>query len=101
MKSIQCLKQDLLQNEIITVSVKNSTNLSAYSYNPKTKIFSILFKKGTLYKYQNVNKEVVYRFLNTSMANGSIGKCFRENIMDKYTYTRFDNMGNNKYTIEI
>lgn len=94
MKSIN---EKLQNNEVITVAVNNSTNLNMYSYNPQTKIFSILFKRGTLYKYNNVEKEVVYKFLNAT----SIGQTFRKYILDKYTYTRYDNMGSEKYTVNV
>ncbi len=101
MKSIFSLKQDLANNEIITVNIPNSTNISMYSYNPKTEVLSILFKRSTLYKYNNVGKDVVHKFLNTSLVGGSIGQLFRQIVMDNYTYTRFDNMGSQKYTIEV
>lgn len=101
MKTIASLKQDLLNNEVITVNVKGSTNITMYSYNPNTEVLSILFKKGTLYKYNNVGKDVVLKFLNTSMINGSIGQTFRRNVLNKYTYTRFDDMGAEKYTVSV
>ena len=42
MQTIFTLKQQVLNGEVITVPVQNSSNISTYSYNPQTKIFSVL-----------------------------------------------------------
>lgn len=101
MQTIFTLKQQVLNGEVITVPVQNSSNISTYSYNPQTKIFSVLFKRGTLCKYSDVGLEVAFKFLNTSMVGGSIGKLFRSELLDRYTYTRLDVNGGKKYTVEV
>ena len=101
MQTIFTLKQQVLNGEVITVPVQNSSNISTYSYNPQTKIFSVLFKRGTLYKYSDVGLEVAFKFLNTSMVGGSIGKLFRSELLNRYTYTRLDVNGGKKYTVEV
>ena len=80
MQTIFTLKQQVLNGEVITVPVQNSSNISTYSYNPQTKIFSVLFKRGALYKDSDVGLEVAFKFLNTSMVGGSIGKLFRSEL---------------------
>lgn len=77
------LKNKILNNEIVIVPVESS-NISTWAYNPITQVMTVLFKKGTIYKYYNVGKDTALRFTECE----SVGKQFRESIMDKFTYTR-------------
>lgn len=89
---------DLLKNnKVITISINNSTNISCLSYNPQTKILTILFSRGTIYKYNNVEKETVYKISELYYNNQSIGKAFRKYILDKYSFTRYNSEGNIQY----
>ena len=95
MQTIFTLKQQVLNGEVITVPVQNSSNISIYSYNPQTKIFSVLFKRGTLYKYSDVGLEVAFKFLNTSMVGGSIGELFRSEYNQNISSANGDFIGAN------
>ena len=50
MESKLTLKRKILNNEIVTVPVQSS-NISTWLYNPITQVMTVLFKKGTIYKW--------------------------------------------------
>lgn len=77
------IKQRLLSNEIITMAVESS-NISTWAYNPNNKVLTILFKKGTTYRYENVDKKTVLNFLLSE----SFGKAFHKYINGKFDYTK-------------
>lgn len=89
-------KMKILNNEIVIVPVESS-NISTWSYNPITQVMTVLFKKGTIYKYYNVDKGTALRFTECE----SVGKQFRESIMDKFTYTRLKADGDTDYKVEV
>lgn len=90
------LKKRILNNEIVVVPVQSS-NISTWAYNPISKVMTILFKKGTTYKYSNVDKKTALKFVNCE----SVGKQFRESLMDKFSYTRLKADGNMDYRVEV
>lgn len=90
------LKNKILNNEIVTVPVQSS-NISTWSYNPITQVMTVLFKKGTIYKYYNVDKKTALKFVDCE----SVGKQFRESIMDKFTYTRLNAYGHLDYMVVV
>ena len=96
MESKLTLKRKILNNEIVTVPVQSS-NISTWSYNPITQAMTVLFKKGTIYKYNNVDKKTALKFVNCE----SVGKQFRESLMDKFSYTRLKADGNIDYRVEV
>lgn len=96
MESKLTLKRKILNNEIVTVPVQSS-NISTWSYNPTTLVMTILFKKGTIYKYYNVGKNTALKFTECE----SVGKQFRESIMDKFTYTRLKADGHLDYMVAV
>jgi len=96
MKSTVMLKKRILNNEIVIVPVESS-NISTWAYNPISKVMTILFKKGTTYKYNNVDKKTALKFVNCE----SVGKQFRESLMDKFSYTRLKADGNIDYRVEV
>ena len=79
------LKARLLRNEVVSSAVKSS-NLSTWSYNPNISELTILFGRGTTYKYKNVNKDTIVKLINAE----SVGKEFRNSIMGKFEYKKED-----------
>lgn len=77
------IKQKLLNNEVITMAVESS-NISTWSYNPNNKALTLLFKKGTTYRYDNVDKKTVINFL----LSNSTGKAFHKYINGKFDYLK-------------
>lgn len=77
------IKQKLLNNEVITMAVESS-NISTWSYNPNNKTLTLLFKKGTTYRYDNVDKKTVINFL----LSNSTGKAFHKYINGKFDYLK-------------
>ena len=87
MKNIQDLKAKLSRNEIIVVPV-NSSNLATWSYNPIKQVLTILFNRHTIYQYTDVDKNIIFQLLSAQEKNESVGKAFRNLILDKYCYTK-------------
>lgn len=79
------LKARLLRNEVVSSAV-NSSNLSTWSYNPSISELTILFNRGTTYKYKNVDTNTILRLINAE----SVGKEFRNSIMGKFEYKKED-----------
>lgn len=79
------LKARLLRNEVVSSAVKSS-NLSTWSYNPNISELTILFGRGTTYKYKNVDKNTIVKLINAE----SVGKEFRNSIMGKFEYKKED-----------
>lgn len=77
------LKARLLRNEVVSSAV-NSSNLSTWSYNPSISELTILFGRGTTYKYKNVDKDTIIKLINAK----SVGKEFRKSIMGKFEYKK-------------
>ena len=77
------IKQRLLNNEVVVVAVESS-NISTWCYNPNNKTLTVLFKKGTTYRYENVDKKTVLNFLMSE----SVGKAFHKFINGKFDYTK-------------
>lgn len=84
--------KDLSENKIVVQPV-NSSNISTIGYNPNNKKLIILFKRGTIYRYENVNLETFFKMILAE----SVGKAFHEYINNKYTFTRLDKDGSNRY----
>ena len=78
-------KARLLRNEIVSSAV-NSSNLSTWSYNPGMSELTILFNRGTTYRYKNVDTDTVLKLIDAE----SVGKEFRNSIMDKFEYKKED-----------
>ena len=76
----------------IVVPVKSS-NLTTLSYNPFTKQLTVLFSRGNIYKYDNVDIDTIVKLL---MAD-SLGKFFNQNIVNKYNFTRLNKDGSISY----
>lgn len=95
--SIEKLKNKLQNNQVIACNVE-STNLKTLAYTPDTKVLTILFNKKVIYQYENVNKEVVLKFLEAQEKQESLGKVFRENILNKFPYSRLNPNGSIQYT---
>ena len=79
------LKARLLRNEVVSSAV-NSSNLSTWSYNPNISELTILFNRGTTYRYKNVDTNTILKLINAK----SIGKEFRRSIMGKFEYKKED-----------
>ena len=79
------LKARLLRNEIVSSAV-NSSNLSTWSYNPNISELTILFGRGTTYRYKNVDRDTIVKLINAK----SVGKEFRKSIMGKFEYKKED-----------
>lgn len=77
------IKQRLLNNEVVAVAVESS-NISTWAYNPNNKALTVLFKKGTTYRYENVDKKTVLNFLMSE----SVGKAFHKFINGKFEYEK-------------
>lgn len=75
------LMNKLSNNEVVTTAV-NSSNLATWSYNPLNKELTVLFNRGSVYRYSGVDKDTVVRLLNAE----SVGKEFRKSIMGKFEY---------------
>lgn len=89
---------DLLKNnKVVTLPVNNSTSLSGFSYNPQTEVLTVLFKRGDIYKYNGVQKEVIYKIAELYYANESMGKTLRKYIIGNYNFTRLASDGNIRY----
>ena len=79
------LKARLLRNEVVSSAV-NSSNLSTWSYNPNISELTILFGRGTTYRYKNVDRDTIVKLINAE----SVGKEFRKSIMGKFEYKKED-----------
>ena len=79
------LKARLLRNEVVSSAV-NSSNLSTWSYNPNISELTILFNRGTTYRYKNVDSNTVLKLINAK----SVGREFRNSIMGKFEYKKED-----------
>lgn len=79
------LKARLLRNEIVSSAV-NSSNLSTWLYNPNISELTILFNRGTTYRYKDVDTNTVLKLINAE----SVGKEFRNSIMGKFEYKKED-----------
>ena len=79
------LKTRLLRNEVVSSAV-NSSNLSTWSYNPNISELTILFGRGTTYRYKNVDRDTIIKLINAE----SVGKEFRKSIMGKFEYKKED-----------
>lgn len=97
MCSINDLKKKLSFDKVVAITV-NSSNLSTIAYNPQNKTLTILFKRGTIYKYFNVEKSVVYKLLDIKLKNESVGIFFRNYIMNNYKFSRLNSLGEIEYT---
>lgn len=97
MQTLQTLKQKLAKNEVITIPV-NSTNLAMWAYTPYNKVLTVLFNKKSVYQYENVQKDVVYKLLEVSRNGESVGKKFRELILNKYSFSKLKPNGEIAYT---
>ena len=79
------LRARLLRNEIVSSAV-NSSNLSTWSYNPNISELTILFNRGTTYRYKDVDTNTVLKLINAE----SVGKEFRNSIMGKFEFKKED-----------
>lgn len=77
----ELLINKLSNNEVITTAV-NSSNLATWSYNPIQKELTVLFNKGTIYRYADVDKDTVLGLIKAE----SVGKEFRRSIMGRFDY---------------
>ena len=77
----ELLINKLSNNEVVTTAV-NSSNLATWSYNPIQKELTVLFNKGTIYRYSGVDKDTVLGLIKAE----SVGKEFRKSIMGKFDY---------------
>lgn len=73
----------LANNEIVTTAV-NSSNLATWSYNPIRKELTVLFNRGTTYRYSDVDKDTIISLIKAE----SVGKEFRNNVMGKFEYQK-------------
>ena len=87
MQNLQDLRAKLNRNEIIVVPV-NSSNIATWSYNPIRQVLTILFNRHTIYQYTDVDKNVALSLLSTQEKNESVGRVFRNLVLNKYCYTR-------------
>ena len=77
------LRARLSRNEVVSSAV-NSSNLSTWSYNPNISELTILFNRGTTYRYKDVDTNTILRLIDAE----SIGKEFRKSIMGKFEYKK-------------
>lgn len=85
----QMYVEKLAKGEVIALAVESS-NLSAWSYNPSTQVLTILFNKKTIYKYKNVDNKTAFQLLRTHFRGESVGKKFHELIYGRYEYTKIN-----------
>lgn len=85
--------KDLSENKTVIQPV-NSSNISTIGYNLNNKKLIILFKRGTIYRYENVNLETFFKMILAE----SVGKAFHQYIDKKFTFTRLNTDGSNRYT---
>lgn len=79
------LRARLSRNEVVSSAV-NSSNLSTWSYNPNISELTILFNRGTTYRYKDVDTKTILRLIDAE----SVGKEFRNSIMGKFEYKKED-----------
>jgi hypothetical protein len=73
------------------VQVKiNSSALKSAEYNKQTGKLKIVFKRGTVYEYDEVEKKTFYNLINSS----SSGAYFVKHIRNDYNFVKLNN-GNN------
>lgn len=89
MDVLKNLKDKFQSGETVTVKV-NSSNLSIINYDPVSRDLRILFKKGTLYKYYNVDVGIALKLFKAHFSNQSVGKEFRKNVLDKFCFTKYN-----------
>lgn len=92
MNKLELLEQEIKSGGNVVVTV-DSTNISTWAYS-SSKVLTILFKKGVIYQYENVPKEVPLQLLNAQ----SIGKMFHTSIKNKYKFSRLNMDGSIAYT---
>lgn len=85
--------KDLAENKTVVQTV-NSTNISTVGYNPNNKKLIILFQRGNIYKYDNVNLDTFLKLL----LSDSIGQGFHKFINNKFNFTRIGKDGRELYT---
>lgn len=83
---------ELEQGRAVVIPVESS-NISTISYNPFTRNLTILFKRGDMYKYDNVDIETALKMVLSK----SIGSYFAKNIVNKYNFTRLNKNGSVMY----
>lgn len=81
------IRQKLLQDKVIVVK-PNSTNISTYSYNPKTKKMVVIFSRGQIYTYNNVDINTILNLLSVQENEQSVGRAFKENVVNKFSYQK-------------
>ena len=90
--NLEYILSELNSGRPIVIPVKSS-NLTTLSYNPFTKQLTVLFSRGTIYKYDNVDIDIVVKLLMSE----SLGKFFNQNIVNKYNFTRLHKDGSINY----
>lgn len=85
-EELQRLIVSLMENKVFVKTVKDSNLISTWAYNKESKTLTILFKKGALYKYNNVGMDIAFRLLLAS----SVGKEFHNFISNNYSYTKIE-----------
>ena len=73
--NLEYILSELNSGRPVVIPVKSS-NLTTLSYNPFTKQLTVLFSRGTIYKYDNVDIDIVVKLLMSE----SLGKFFNQNI---------------------
>lgn len=68
------------------VKIENSSNLTGYFYESRTKCLFIEFKGGALYSYDAVPPEVVDEF-EKALSKGAF---LAKHIKDSYKFTKFE-----------
>jgi hypothetical protein len=63
-----------------------SSNIEAIGYDHKTRVLSVKFKTGSIYKYEDVSPEHYEAF----MAADSKGEHLAQHIRGKFIYTRHE-----------
>ena len=90
--NLEYILSELNSGRPVVIPVKSS-NLTTLSYNPFTKQLTVLFSRGTIYKYDNVDIDIVVKLLMSD----SLGKFFNQNIINKYNFTRLHKDGSINY----
>ena len=90
--NLEYILSELNSGRPVVIPVKSS-NLTTLSENPFPKQLTVLFSRGTIYKYDNVDIDIVVKLLMSE----SLGKFFNQNIVNKYNFTRLHKDGSINY----
>ncbi len=72
----------------MTWIIANSSTVERFRYDLETQTLEIEFKKGTVYQYFDVPKNVFEAFESQVNSGGSAGQYFNSNIRGCFQYAR-------------